>query len=96
MIKSILCYASESWCACDLAKRNFRTGDGFAKYLNNVAIEKVYVKFCKFILGVNKRAVNLAGKGELGRFPISCSSFQILVSPSGIFQFSTSGSVLRL
>ena len=32
-----------------------------------------HVKFCKFILGVNKRAVNLAVKGELGRFPASCS-----------------------
>ena len=27
----------------------------------------------KFIMGVNKRAVNLAVKGELGRFPISFS-----------------------
>ena len=69
MIKPSLCYASEIWSACDLAKRKFRTGDGFAKYLDSITIEKVYVKFCKFILGVNKRAV----KGELGRFPVSVS-----------------------
>ena len=33
-------------------------------------IENVHVKLCKFLLGVNKRAVNLAVKWELGRFPI--------------------------
>ena len=73
MIKPILCYASELWSACDLGKRKFRTEDGLAKYLDSTAIEKVHVKFCKFIMGVNKRAVNLAVKGELGRFPISFS-----------------------
>ena len=73
MIKPILCYASELWSACDLGKRKFRTEDGLAKYLDSTPIEKVHVKFCKFIMGVNKRAVNLAVKGELGRFPISFS-----------------------
>ena len=38
-----------------------------------MAIEKVHVKFCKSILGVNKRAVNLVVKIELGRFPVSFS-----------------------
>ena len=73
MIKPILCYASELWSACDLGKRKFRTEDGLGKYLDSTAIEKVHVKFCKFIMGVNKRAVNLAVKGELGRFPIRFS-----------------------
>ena len=73
MIKPILCYASEIWSACDLSKRKFHTGDGFAKYLDNIAIEKEHVKFCKFILGINKRAVNLAVRGELGRFPVTFS-----------------------
>ena len=43
------------------------------KYLDSTAIKKVHVKFCKFIMGVNKRAVNLAVKGELGHFPLSFS-----------------------
>ena len=73
MIKLILCYASETWSVCDISKRKFRTGDGFSKYLDNIAIEKVHVKFCKFILGVNTRAVNLAVNGELGRFPVTFS-----------------------
>ena len=33
----------------------------------------MHVKFCKFLKGVNKRAVNLAVKGELGRFPVGIS-----------------------
>ena len=71
MIKPILCYALEIWTACDLSKRKVRTGDGLVKYLDKIAIEKVHVQFCKFILGVNRRAVNLAVKGELGRFPVT-------------------------
>ena len=51
MIKPILCYASEIWSACDLAKRKFRTADGFAKYLDNIAIEKVHVKFSQMYNG---------------------------------------------
>ena len=73
MIKSILCYASELWSACDFGKQTFRTGDGLAKYLDSIAIEKVHEKFCKFIMNVNKRAFDLAVKGELGRFPVSFS-----------------------
>ncbi|MES9993748.1 MAG: reverse transcriptase family protein [Candidatus Thiodiazotropha sp.] len=73
MIKPILCYGSEIWSVFDSNKRNFRHSDGIAKFLENLDIEKVHTRFCKFILGVNKRAVNLAVKGELGRFPIGIS-----------------------
>ena len=54
MITPILCYASELWSACDLGKRKFLTEDGLAKYLDSTAIERVRVKFCKFIIGVKK------------------------------------------
>ena len=30
--KPMLCYASEIWSACDLSKRIFGTGDGFAEH----------------------------------------------------------------
>ena len=33
----------------------------------------MHIKFCKFLLGVKRRAVNLIVKGELGRFPIGIS-----------------------
>lgn len=73
MIKPILCYGSELWSAFDSNKKSIQNKDGIAKFLDSLDIEKVHVKFCKFILGVNKRAVNLAVKGELGRFPIGIS-----------------------
>ena len=57
----------------DFNKRNFKQPDGIAKFLDNLDIEKVHVKFCKFTLGVNKNAVNLAVKGALGRFPVGIS-----------------------
>ena len=43
------------------------------KFLDSLDIENVHVKFCKFLLGVNKRAVNVAVKGDLERFPIGIS-----------------------
>ena len=62
MINPILCYASEIWTACDYPNEKFVPGDGLVKYLDNIAIEKVHVKFCKFILGVKRPAFNLAVK----------------------------------
>ena len=32
--------------------------------------EKLNIKFCKYILGVNKKTTKLAVLGELGKFPI--------------------------
>ena len=61
----------------------FQNIDGNLKFLDFLDIGNVHVKFCKFLMGVNKRAVNLAVKGELGRFPvvISCMlyAFNLLI-----------------
>ena len=73
MIKPILCYCSALWIAFDFNKRNFKQPDEIVKFLDNLDIEKVHVKFCKFTLGVNKKTVNLAVKRELGRLPIDIS-----------------------
>ena len=73
MIRPILCYGSEIWSAFDGNKKIFQNIDGIPKFLDSLAIENVHVKFCKFLMGVNKRAVNLAVKGELGRFSIEIS-----------------------
>ena len=73
MIKPILCYGSEIWSAFDGNKKIFQNIDGIPKFLDSLDIENVHVKFCKFLMGVNKRAVNLAVKGELGRFPVGIS-----------------------
>ena len=34
-------------------------------------VESVNIKLCKLLLGVNKKAVNHAVRGELGKFPIA-------------------------
>ena len=34
-------------------------------------VEYVNIKFCKLLLGVNKKAVNHAVRGELGKFSIA-------------------------
>ena len=73
MIRPILCYGSEIWSAFDGNKKIFQNIDGIPKFLDSLDIENVHVKFCKFLMGVNKRAVNLAVKGELGRFGVGIS-----------------------
>ena len=37
---------------------------------DDLHIEKLSVKFRKYLLGVNKKASNLAVRGELGRYPL--------------------------
>ena len=36
---------------------------------DDLHIEKLNVKFCKYLLGVNIKASNLAVRGEHGRYP---------------------------
>ena len=72
-LRPITCHGSELWSAFDENKKSFHCGDVIAKILDSLEIEKVHIKFCKFLLGVNKRVVNLAVKGELTRFPVGIS-----------------------
>ena len=37
---------------------------------DKTVIEKTHLKFCKLYLGVNRKASNLASRGELGRYPL--------------------------
>lgn len=41
-----------------------------ANTFSNLPAEKLHIKFCKTVLGVNKKATNLATLSELGRFPL--------------------------
>ena len=68
MIMPILHYGSEIWSAFDGNKKIFQNVDEISKFLDFLDIENVHVRFCKVLMGVNKRAVNLAIKGELGVF----------------------------
>ena len=43
-----------------------------SKYcIDNLEYEKLHTKFCKNILGLNKKANNLGSMSELVRFPVS-------------------------
>ena len=60
LVLPILTYNSEVWCAYlkhDLIK------------LDQFNFERVHLKFCKYYLGVNRKAVNDACRAELGRLP---------------------------
>ncbi len=47
---------------------------------DNVTIEHVHLKYCKYILGVHRLATNNAIRGELGRFPLLLEAICSLVS----------------
>lgn len=61
LIRPITTYGSEVWIS-----------DFTLKDLNkdNIPFEKIHNKFCKYLLGVHKKASNLASRCELGRLPI--------------------------
>lgn len=70
-IKPILLYSSEIWGYFNPFKKKLISDrppidEGF----HNLKSEKLHLKFCKFLLGVSKKATNLATLSELGRFPL--------------------------
>ena len=79
LILPITTYGAEVWFAWDddVAKSILlETHDFFDSCLTQkFAHEKIHTKFCKFLLGLHNKAMNLPTLGELGRFPVS---FQIV------------------
>jgi hypothetical protein len=61
IISPILLYNSEIWGA--FINHDFRKWD-------QSPTEKNHLKFCKTYLGVNRKATNIASRGELGKFPL--------------------------
>ena len=59
-IKPVLLYGSEIW------------GQDFMDYKkwDKSPIEKMHLKFCKYLLQCNRQACNTAVRGELGQFPL--------------------------
>jgi len=82
LIKPIVTYGSEIWIS-DFTQKQLK-GD-------NLPFEKIHNRFCKYLLGVNKKASNFASRCELGRLPllsyISMLSFKYFIRfeqlPSG-------------
>ena len=70
-VKPILLYGSEIWGLCTPSSRalknvtDFKLEKAYSKY----ECDKLTTKFYKYVLGVHKRATNLAVYGELGRTP---------------------------
>ena len=56
IVSPIFLYNSEVW-------------EGFSKW-DKTLIERSHLKFCKTYLGANKKASNIASRGELGKFPL--------------------------
>ena len=56
IVSPILLYNSEVW-------------EGFSKW-DKTLIERSHSKFCKTYLGANKKASDIASRGELGKFPL--------------------------
>ena len=63
IISPILLYNSEIWGEFTCIDKDFHKW-------NQTPIEKTHLKFCKLYLGINKKATNVACRGELGKFPL--------------------------
>jgi hypothetical protein len=71
-IKPILLYGSELWGIFNVNKtklkdtNNIQINDCYKNYKG----ETLHLKFCKYILGLNKKSVSHASLSELGRHPL--------------------------
>lgn len=67
LVTPILTYAAEVWgplAAHNINKKDFKT------ICDSINVEKLNIKLCKYLLGVNRKSVNDAVRGELGRYPL--------------------------
>jgi hypothetical protein len=65
-VKQVLLYGSELWSCNDL----LRGKSPFYKKVSKHEIEKCHINYCRFVLGVNKRAPVIGVYTETGRVPI--------------------------
>ena len=70
-IKPIILYSSEIWGYFNPFKKKLISDHPpIEEAFHDLKSEKLHLKFCKFLLGVSKKATNLATLSELGRFPL--------------------------
>ena len=67
LIMPILSYCAEVWTPFFVKDLNM---EHFLSLADKLPLEKVHMKFCRFILGVHKKATNIAVRAELGRRPV--------------------------
>ena len=74
-IKPILLYNSEVW-GPEIILHDRKSLD---KCLLSFMPENIHIKFIKYILGVNRSAVNMAVLAETGRFPIAIHTIKTII-----------------
>ena len=67
-VKQVCLYGAEIWGNFD--KKTACPINFMSNNFSKLPIEKINISFCKWLLGVNKNATNLAVLGELGRYPL--------------------------
>ena len=68
-IQPIITYGSEIWGPFS-SQKLLSKKDYLFNMCDKLPQEKLHLKFCKYLLGVNSKATNLAVRGETGRYPI--------------------------
>ena len=86
MISPILLYNSEIWGG--YVKSDFKAWDGSQ-------IERTHLQFCKRYLEVSNKASNVAGRAELGRFPLLITINQRILNYLLCFQNKQPDSFVR-
>ena len=65
VVKPVLLYASEIWGSDHITMKS-----SLHNFMLKDTLEKCHLKFLRYILGVNKKAPNLAIYGDSGRYPL--------------------------
>ena len=74
LVKPIALYNSEIWSGYKYCFKGKTIEELFALTLKNTnEFDKTYMRFCKYVLGVNSKACNFAVISELGQFPLIIS-----------------------
>jgi hypothetical protein len=74
LVTPILNYGCEAWAPFAFKTLN---DSNFLHLSNKPIIEDINIKLCKYLLGVHRKACNLAVTGELGRFPLIIDAFSL-------------------
>ena len=70
-MKPIALYGSELWVPYKQCYKGKSVDELFKMALKcNSEFEKVHIRFCKYVLGVNSKACNFAVHSKLGQFPL--------------------------
>jgi hypothetical protein len=74
-VKPVLMYGSEVWAPLN----NHNSTGKIIKQILESVIEKCHLKFCRFVLGVGKKAPNMGLYGETGRKPLYTEAFANMI-----------------